>query len=111
MSRKSSFEITDADISLHPSYLPVHAVFLCHGLWGDPSHMYALRDALEKRAEHEDFVISIHCCSSYRGTLSYDGVDVCADRVVDEVQREVNRLKIVGKKVVRFSILGYALHY
>ncbi|KAF9516708.1 hypothetical protein BS47DRAFT_626606 [Hydnum rufescens UP504] len=109
MSRKSSVEITEGDLQVYPSPLHVHAVFLCHGLWGEPSHMYALRDALKSRADREDVAVSIHCCSSYRGKLSYDGVDVCADRVVDEVQHEVDQLKIVGKRVVRFSILGYSL--
>ena len=35
--------------------------------------------------EHQASV-DVYCCQSYQGTRTYDGVDVCADRVVVEVR-------------------------
>jgi len=41
--------------------------------------------------------------------LTYDGVDVCASRVAWEVDHKVSELEGAGKRVSRFSVMGYSL--
>lgn len=86
-----------------------HVVFLLHGFWGAPSHMFALRDSLLAEARQHEASVSIHCCGSYQGTLTYDGVDVCADRATDEITTYVRKLQSTGVNIEKFSILGYSL--
>lgn len=105
-----------------------HVVFLLHGFWGAPSHMFALRDALLAEALQHNASVAIHCCGSYQGvshcfiaqyqlsipicshdyaqTLTYDGVDVCADRVLGEIIKYVQDMSRTGLKPEKFSILG-----
>ena len=84
----------------------VHAVFLCHGLWGEPRHMYSLREALQNREQNGSCILRIHCCESYSGTKTYDGVDVCADRVVGEIYSTIELYRNASQEVHKFSILG-----
>jgi hypothetical protein len=88
--------------------LDIHVVYLLHGLWGNPTDMHALRDSLQLRADKEETSINIYCCQSYRASKSYDGIDVCADRVIDEITQHMNGLSATGRRVRKFSILGYA---
>jgi hypothetical protein len=39
-------------------------------------------------------------------THTYDGVDVCAERVVKEIDEEIQRITADGGTVKRFSIVG-----
>ena len=43
------------------------------------------------------------------GTLTYDGMDVCAARILIEVKREVSKLEGAGIVVREFSVMGYSL--
>lgn len=47
--------------------------------------------------------------ASNSGIHTYDGIDWCAERVVVEIHKEVERLSNAGRKVTRFSMLGYSL--
>lgn len=90
-----------------PTLTPsIHAVFLLHGLWGWPEHMHALRDALHNQAEKQDASVDIYCCRSYEGTKTYDGVDVCADRVVAEIRQHIIEIQQSSHNVEKLSILG-----
>lgn len=40
-------------------------------------------------------------------THTYDGVDVCAERVVKEIDEEIQRITADGGTVKRFSIVGW----
>lgn len=42
-------------------------------------------------------------------TRTYDGIDWCSERVVEEITREFRRLAKTSRKVVSFSIIGYSL--
>jgi hypothetical protein len=44
-----------------------------------------------------------------RGTLTYDGMDVCAARTMMEVKQEIQKLEGAGSKVREFSVMGYSL--
>ena len=85
-----------------------HVLFLLHGLWGWPSHMHVLRDVLLEHAREHQASVDVYCCQSYQGTRTYDGVDVCADRVVVEVHSKIKTLRDNGCSVDKFSILGSA---
>ncbi|RSH84249.1 uncharacterized protein EHS24_005761 [Apiotrichum porosum] len=41
--------------------------------------------------------------------LTYDGIDVCASRVAWEVDQHVARLEADGRRVAKFSVMGYSL--
>ena len=75
---------------------------------GWPNHMHALRDALLEHAREHQAAVDVYCCQSYQGTGTYDGVDVCADRVVVEVHSKIKALRDSGRYVDKFSILGSA---
>ncbi|PWN21474.1 DUF676-domain-containing protein [Microstroma glucosiphilum] len=40
---------------------------------------------------------------------TYDGIDWCAERIVQEIQRETQRLSDQKRKVTKLSIMGYSL--
>lgn len=40
---------------------------------------------------------------------TYDGIDWCSERVVQEIEQEMRRLESSGRTVVAFSLLGYSL--
>lgn len=44
-----------------------------------------------------------------QGTLTYDGIDLCGERVVKEIDAEIEKIALDGGKVDRFSIVGYSL--
>ncbi|KAF8335816.1 putative serine esterase-domain-containing protein, partial [Cantharellus anzutake] len=87
----------------------IHAVFLCHGLWGRPEHMHTLRRVLQQRADSTGHILEVHCCESYSDVKTYDGVDVCADRVVEEIHSKIEDYRKASQEVRKFSILGYSL--
>lgn len=88
---------------------PIHVVFLLHGLWGRASDLSCLKDTLDKEAASRATGIGVDVviCKSYERSKTYDGVDVCADRAVDEIRKYVAS-KPTGS-VVKFSILGYVI--
>lgn len=86
-----------------------HVVFLLHGLWGNPTHMYTLRDALNARADALDCNLLVVCCKSYQRSKSFDGVDICADRVIHEITDRITETRKSGSFVQKFSILGQVL--
>lgn len=111
---------------------PVHLVTVLHGLWGQPSHVayivesvtrHALRPSAprshardrsperSKPSTDDDIKVVVHTpeTNAVSWAHTYDGIDVCADRVVDEIDDECKRIELDGGKVERFSIVGYSL--
>ncbi|BGO88481.1 hypothetical protein NBRC10512_003005 [Rhodotorula toruloides] len=98
----------------------VHLCVILHGLWGSPSHVSYLSESLTSHARStaqpeagEEESIGLEVLISKANGISaghlYDGIDVCAERVVEEIDEEVRRLEKEGAKVERFSIVGYSL--
>ncbi|PWN27719.1 DUF676-domain-containing protein, partial [Jaminaea rosea] len=115
----------------------VHLLVACHGLWGQPIHLnYMMKKLAEDKGGEisplgvdPDKTTAAATSSSSTSTATasaqpqlvilmsktnmdartYDGVDWCAERTVQEIEREVRRLRKKGRKIVRFSILGYSL--
>lgn len=86
---------------------PVHIVLICHGVGGRPSQMGTLKSYLEKTSNATDPVpLKVHVCESYKIAKSYDGIDLCAGRVIKEMETIISGLKKEDKTVTKFSILG-----
>ncbi|KAJ3786853.1 DUF676-domain-containing protein [Lentinula aff. detonsa] len=92
----------------------VHLLVLTHGMWGHPGHlaemtrivndMYGQLDTKDKEELH----VLLPEANQEEGT--YDGIDWCAERVVDEILSEVDAIqKQHDKRVTKFSITGYSL--
>ncbi|GAA5891909.1 hypothetical protein JCM8208_002932 [Rhodotorula glutinis] len=103
-----------------PHSAAVHLVVILHGLFGSPKHVAYLASALEREAaaqlEHRSddeagrkLVVLVAQSSGLSSAHLYDGIDVCAARVVEEVDAEVERIEQDGAQVERFSMVGYSL--
>lgn len=118
----------------------VHLVVLIHGLWGEsvvifriqvadhgfplgnPKHLNVAHEELEEayaKAQEKARLaqstgdlpeLRILVAQGNEGTHTYDGIDVCAGRVANEIDREVKRIEKDGLRVVRdFSVMGYSV--
>lgn len=102
---------------------PVHLVTVLHGLWGAPQHVQYIVDAI---TNHSLAAASNH--RRYTGTQpkvvvlapstnaesfahTYDGIDECSVRVVQEIDAECARITIEdpSARIAKFSIIGYSL--
>jgi hypothetical protein len=91
---------------LDESSSAIHVVFLLHGLWGNPTQMYTLRDALKSHADEVRCNVRVWCCESYQRSKTCDGIDICADRAIDEITEQITTIRNSGKFIQKFSILG-----
>lgn len=62
-----------------------------------------------EESESEAPSIVVLNTASNSGLQTYDGIDWCAERVIAEIHREIDRLAQSHRKVTSFSILGYSL--
>ncbi|CAG8577021.1 7167_t:CDS:2 [Ambispora leptoticha] len=76
-----------------------HLVVCVHGLWGNPGHLQYLVDQLIKK----------HGNSINISSYTFDGIDICGDRLVEEIKEKIKSLKEDGIKITKFSIIGYSL--
>lgn len=53
----------------------------------------------------------LHILNSKRntGSLTYDGIDVCAERLVLEIEEELESIRNRGGNVTKLSVVGYSL--
>ncbi|KAK8861217.1 hypothetical protein IAR55_002036 [Kwoniella newhampshirensis] len=51
----------------------------------------------------------VYLAQSIKGSRTWDGIDVCAHRIAEEVDKEIERLQDVGKDVTGFSVMGYSM--
>lgn len=84
-----------------------------HGLWGAPSHVRYIGESALKhhsgRADNkEENAVQLVVLNARLNefTATYDGIDLCAERVLNEIDEEVQRIEKEGGKVERFSIVG-----
>ncbi|CAG8769479.1 2325_t:CDS:2 [Gigaspora margarita] len=85
----------------------IHFVVLVHGLWGNPGHLKYLMDQLI--AKYKD---RIHILNAKRNTsdYTYDGIDICGERLVKEINEEVKYINDKNLyKVSKVSFVGYSL--
>jgi hypothetical protein len=80
----------------------VHLIVLQHGLWGVPLHLEALRKILEDTCPKD--TVRIVNCDKSPASNTYDGVDVCGDRLVELVKSITET-----ENVTKLSLIGYSL--
>ncbi|KAG5360353.1 putative lipase [Yarrowia sp. B02] len=89
----------------------MHLFVLIHGLWGSATHMSAVKEVLDTTygvKNGGDMVA--YATQSNHGTLTYDGVQVCARRCYLEIKEVIRRYaEDEGVTFDRISILGYSL--
>jgi hypothetical protein len=85
-----------------------HLVVLIHGLWGLPIHLNHLRERLaQEHADKGNLHILVPKSNSENNT--YDGIDVCGERVAHEIEICLKELELAGSKVTKISVVGYSL--
>ncbi|CAH6722945.1 lipid droplet phospholipase 1 [[Candida] jaroonii] len=85
-----------------------HLFVLVHGLWGNPNHMTTIETVLNDVLESTDSKVAILRPSSFRFWKTYDGVKICAERVLIEMFYEIETLKKNNLKVTEISFVGYS---
>ncbi|OGM47859.1 hypothetical protein ABOM_003318 [Aspergillus bombycis] len=83
-----------------------HICVLVHGLWGNPSHLDCLASTL--RDQHGESLY-ILCPKTNSGNYTYDGIELGAERVMDEIEQTINSLAEQGQQLRKISIIGYSL--
>ncbi|KAL7752328.1 hypothetical protein RI367_002374 [Sorochytrium milnesiophthora] len=83
-----------------------HLLVCTHGLYGNSSHMERLVNQFSDTFPD----LLILNASSYPLGMTFDGVDVCAEKLLDEVKRFIQAKKTEsGVKITKISFLGYSL--
>ncbi|KAJ6004999.1 hypothetical protein N7540_012798 [Penicillium herquei] len=83
-----------------------HLCVLVHGLWGNPSHLDYMAAVLKERyGDH----LHVLCPETNSGNFTYDGIEVGGERVVNEVEETLEKLKNEGQEITKISIVGYSL--
>ena len=76
-------------------------------LWGNPTHLAYLASAVqEKHSKEKLHVLVVARNSDY---YTYDGIDIGAERVAQEVEETVEEWTKTGHTIKKFSIVGYSL--
>ncbi|KAF1798161.1 putative serine esterase-domain-containing protein [Mucor lusitanicus] len=81
-------------------------VVLSHGLWGVKGHMGFIEKKLIDKYGDKIHVLN---SSVNEAKFSYDGVDICGERLAEDVESTVVRLGKNGKQVKKISMIGYSL--
>ncbi|GLI66034.1 hypothetical protein VaNZ11_009741 [Volvox africanus] len=84
----------------------MHLVVVQHGLWGYPANTAYLSLLLRERLGHSYFVLNSDVNS---GNLTYDGIDVCGDRLYALIQKTMQSLASAGSPVSAISMIGYSM--
>ncbi|GAW03793.1 DUF676-domain-containing protein [Lentinula edodes] len=66
---------------------PVHLLVLVHGMWGHPGHLAEMARIVEETYAREELHLLLAEANREEGT--YDGIDWCAERVVDELTKSI----------------------
>ncbi|KAK5115289.1 hypothetical protein LTR62_001489 [Meristemomyces frigidus] len=106
-TKQSTRGMAPADELTQDASKATHLVVLIHGFWGNPSHLRHLRDTLaEQRADEGLYLL---CPKSNRDNFTYDGIEVGAERITNEIQDTIKELQAHGAKLSKISVNGYSL--
>jgi hypothetical protein len=91
--------------------MDVHLVVLHHGLWGSPIHLGNIENKIRAKISSlgKDAVVKVLNASSNSSLKTYDGIDICGQRLVAEIKKEHEKIKNNGDKLFRISLMGYSL--
>jgi len=94
----------------------VHLVTIVHGMWGNPDNVATVAEIIttvynERKAAGaiDGIELDVLSAQTNYANHTYDGIDWCGERVVDEIVERVHKLEDEGKAVHRFSLAGYSL--
>ncbi|RMD42475.1 hypothetical protein DV735_g2640, partial [Chaetothyriales sp. CBS 134920] len=93
-----------------PSSAPSKARHLCvliHGLWGNANHLNYVADSIRDRFSEDQLVV--YSAKKNTGSLTYDGIEIGAERVAREIEDLLEELARDEIRVDKFSIVGYSL--
>ena len=76
-------------------------------LWGNPKHMAYVASAL--REKHSKDKLHILVAKTNSDTYTYDGIDLGAERVTQEIEIYIKDLEKEGSRITKLSIVGYSL--
>jgi hypothetical protein len=76
-------------------------------LWGNPGHLSYLVASLKER--YNDDRLHILLPKRNSGLSTYDGIEVCGERVTNEIEENLEELAREGIQVKKFSVIGYSL--
>lgn len=83
--------------------------FLCiiHGLWGNPTHLDYVAKSIQDQYGEDELVV--YSAKSNSASLTYDGIEIGAERVTKEIEDVVEQLTREGHTIAKFSVVGYSL--
>ena len=76
-------------------------------LWGNPSHMSYVAQALRDRYSEDQLDILVAETNS--NTFTYDGIEVGAERVTQEVETYIKEAEREARHIRKLSVVGYSL--
>lgn len=82
-------------------------VLMISRLWGNPNHLWYLRAALEEKYSSDRLRVLVATKNSH--TYTYDGIEVGAERVAQEIEEELEILEGNGHHIKKLSMVGYSL--
>ncbi|KAK7964914.1 hypothetical protein PG984_002140 [Apiospora sp. TS-2023a] len=84
-----------------------HLCVVVHGLWGNPNHMKTVAKTL--RDAYSDDKLYILLAKRNSGSSTYDGIERGGERVCEEIQEEIKKIKANGGNITKLSVVGYSL--
>lgn len=78
-------------------------------MWGSPDNVAEMQRILLDEHPDKTDQLRVLVTKTNKEEGTYDGIDWCGERVVEEIMDEVKRLEQDGSQVQRFSITGYSL--
>lgn len=97
-------------VSCDPIYvliLPFVGTLTSQRLWGNPGHLSYLASSL--RDKYPEDKLHILVAKTNSNTFTYDGIDLGAERVTQEIETYVAGLEKKGGEIKKLSIVGYSL--
>jgi hypothetical protein len=84
----------------------MHLIVVVHGMWGSGSDVSYI--AQQVRAFHGPGGCHVLVSAANGGTNTYDGIDICGERLYDEVVAFVDSQTEAQAGVTRISFVGYS---
>ncbi|KAL4065871.1 putative serine esterase-domain-containing protein [Scleroderma yunnanense] len=93
----------------------LHLLVLIHGMWGNPAHLTRMQEIIQQtmgaieNSGSEPIELVVLVAQTNRDEWTYDGIDWGGERVAEEVMNEVMKYEKQGRRVTRFSVMGYSM--
>ncbi|KAF2087444.1 lipase/serine esteras-like protein [Saccharata proteae CBS 121410] len=84
-----------------------HLCVLVHGLWGNPSHLSYVSEAL--REKYPEDKLHILLAKRNAGSFTYDGIELGGERITHEIEEALEELARNGQTITKLSMVGYSL--